>query len=1607
METEKQKMMAEAAKTEEKVLSEEDTYAVLCQNVCPRSFFLFKLDNPVRKVTLKIVKSKAFDRFILCMILFNCLFLAMDSNKPDFEDTSLGKFLATMELVFTVIFVIEFALKVVALGSFIGANTYWRDSWNCLDGTVVLLGLFALASGASIPGISGIRTVRVLRPLRTVTGVEGMRVLVVTLLKSLPMLVDVLILVSFAFFIFGIAGLQIFSEQMRNHCNTPALGELRFGNVSYYSQIEGWTCDTDTQVCYPPFSVLDAMGDDGFVISSDDEEESLCSGPKGGDYPDFSEDGEGRRCGLLDVEAEDGETYSVRQWCKKGENPNFDITRFDNILWAWLTIFQCITMEGWTDVMYFAQDATSNWAWLYFVLMIIFGSFFAVNLALAVLYVKFTEETDLGEEKAEEEAANEDKEENKEAEQLAAVTHPNALVQLCYNIQRQQWFDLLTMGLIIFNTLTMCIEYYRMPEAMEDALMYINFVLSAYFGVEMIIKIIGLGPKGYCADRMNVFDGAVVLFSFLEIGLTRGKGGGSLSVLRSFRLLRVFKLARSWKELNQIITTIFKSLASISYLSLILLLFIFIFALLGMKFFGYKFEFCEGDAYTTCPEGEQDRCPSHRDCYVECEVAQVGEWIEDTGLCVAYPVEQTEKTDYLVRVGPSDVPRHNFDNIFWSFITIFQILTGENWNEVMYDAIRSVGTAASLYFILLNVLGNYVVLNLFLAILLDNFGSAGDEAEEEAEAAAAEEAAAGGDSDSKTEEAEGDSLKKPTVNTFIEGSSEAGAEGTDAEESISLNASAMQGNSLFLLSPTNPLRQFLAGIVCNKHFEYTVIVLIIVSSLVLALDAPGLDADSDKKKVLDAIDKVFVVLFTIEMSLKVVVMGFVGHPGSYLRSPWNMLDFTVVVFAIIDWAEVGSDGLSALRALRTFRALRPIRMASRAEGMKVIVNALFQAFPGIVNVSFVCFLFYVVFGILFLNLFNGQFYFCKDQDSGDMLDADTLFDPYLAPLQEPSPLQVTPEITKTWCEQHTIDVYYYPPSLRPNQTIHTTWQNPEDYNFDNIGSAILALFEMATLEGWLPPMYSGIDAAGDEKQPVRDHNPPMALVFVLFIVVGSFFVLNLFVGVTIDKFNEMKEKQEGKSVFLTPEQEQWVNIQKLMLSTAPLQNYLPPTEEWRLMIFEVVSSTSFDIFIMANILLNVLFMSMTHADMSQSWEDALFWANTLFALIFTVEAVLKLIAFNPRQYFDDSWNRFDFAVVLLSIAGAFLTKLSSSNVPGLSLLRIFRVSRVFRLIPKAKGLRTLFNTLITSLPALGNVGSVLFLFYFIFAIMGMNLFGKVKYGDFLDRHANFQTFPSALMVLFRMSTGESWNGIMHDTMVYKDCWLVTKEGAMYEGEDIYDQYFSEGDKQLDGLEEDDGKENQCGPDPYGIAALLYFISFIVICAFVLLNLVIGVILENFESCSQQEEAPVGREHMQSFQDVWSILDPRGTEYIPANKLFQVIGNLEHPFGVRGKPDFSKADIQNIIMSIDIPNHNGRVHFYETVHALAGRVAGIDVPEEEEMKIRGKIREKLPVFADAASIPKYTAAHYHAALYVQAAVRGFLARYHMRETETKDGQPIQN
>ena len=284
-------------------------------------------------------------------------------------------------------------------------------------------------------------------------------------------------------------------------------------------------------------------------------------------------------------------------------------------------------------------------------------------------------------------------------------------------------------------------------------------------------------------------------------------------------------------------------------------------------------------------------------------------------------------------------------------------------------------------------------------------------------------------------------------------------------------------------------RQIVHDIVDNPFFEWTILLLIFASSLSLCFEDINLQDNEELMFILKIVNMVFAVLFTIEMLLKWIAFGL----WRYFTSMWTCLDFVIVCVSILSLAIEGSANLTALRSLRTLRALRPLRAISRWQGMKIVVNALMYAIPSIFNVLLVCLVFWLIFSIMGVQFFGGKFYKCVDEE-GNRLDTSIVDD-------------------KFECFEKNY-----------------TWVN-SPITFDHVGHAYLALFQVATFEGWMEVMADAVDAREVDQQPEWEASIYNYIYFVIFIVCGSFFTLNLFIGVIIDNFNMLKKQVSFSMVF--------------------------------------------------------------------------------------------------------------------------------------------------------------------------------------------------------------------------------------------------------------------------------------------------------------------------------------------------------------------------------------------------------------------------------------------------------------------------------------------
>lgn len=945
------------------------------------------------------------------------------------------------------------------------------------------------------------------------------------------------------------------------------------------------------------------------------------------------------------------------------------------------------------------------------------------------------------------------------------------------------------------------------------------------------------------------FDGIIGIISLVELVITfafpkdANAGSNSFSVFRSFRLFRVFKMAKNWKSLQSLLQTMIASVKDIGNFAILLFLFVFIYSLVGMQLLSNRLHFSL-----------------------------------DTGVAVGI---REEGYDTAV------IPRSHFDSFFWSIVTVFQILSGENWNVVMYDGWRAKGTIAVIYILSLIVIGVFIVMNLFLAILLKKF----DESEESILV-----------------------LDDVKIDQHIQLKQKQTSEKGKRPSMIQIFWAK--------LSKNNCVRKICFRVVESSLFEVGVTMLIIGSSICLVLDSPLLDPNSTEAQYLQYCDIVFTSLFIAEMIVKILAYGLIFEKGAYLRNSWNVLDFMTVLVSILNLLKIGPG--SSLRALRTFRVLRPLRMLNRLPELRVVVDALLLSFPSVGDVAVLCTLFFLIFSSFGVNFLKGTFYHCEGKkfDSLSKEKIDYLINPYAWGNFNDNQ-QSWFDVAVEGCEANIWTTSTIPTSkdvcdcLAPGE-----WKPVVPQSFDNVMSGMALLFEIATTEGWIDIMYAAVDQRGIEMQPIRDINPFWAIFFIVFLIVGAFFVLELFVGVVIQNFNKIKERT-GKTM-MTDAQKQWAATQSFVMKIKPERRIGRPTgaiEGWCYDFVMPSTNPRFQDFITLCIIVSsALAASVTFGDSEQKTR-LLELCNLIFTVIFTIELIVKLFAFKKR-YFDDGWNHFDFIVVcssnIFTIVGLFL----SQTGPLSSVIRLVRVCRLFKLIKRVKNLRLLFNTLIVSIPSIVNIGTLLLLLFFIYAVIGMQLFSFIPDNGEVNQHANFRSFGSAMLLLLRFSTGENWNGFMRSIMENtSDCVMFPKYNP--------DAPWCLSDEDYPTCTEING----CGAD---FSAFVYFYSFTLLISFVIMNLFVGIVLEAFENGNEGDI--LSPDDMNHFTQCWAEFDPTATWHIKAADMKRLLIRLGPPLGVESR-DLREVDrVMKDDSLKELPvNGKGEVNIVHVATHLAKRL----------------------------------------------------------------------
>uniref|UniRef100_A0A8C6E1X8 Voltage-dependent R-type calcium channel subunit alpha n=1 Tax=Moschus moschiferus TaxID=68415 RepID=A0A8C6E1X8_MOSMO len=1679
-----------------------------------RSLFIFGEDNIVRKYAKKLIDWPPFEYMILATIIANCIVLALEQHLPEDDKTPMSRRLEKTEPYFIGIFCFEAGIKIVALGFIFHKGSYLRNGWNVMDFIVVLSGILATAGTHfnTHVDLRTLRAVRVLRPLKLVSGIPSLQIVLKSIMKAMVPLLQIGLLLFFAILMFAIIGLEFYSGKLHRAC---------FMNNSTNDALGA----TWNWLYFIPLIIIGSF----FVLN-------LVLGVLSGEFAKERERVENRRAfmKLRRQQQIERELNGYRAWIDKAEEVMLAEENKNAGTSALEVLRRATIKRSRTEAM--ARDSSDEHC----------VDISSVGTPLARASIK-----------------------SAKVDGASYFRHKERLLRISIrHMVKSQVFYWIVLSLVALNTACVAIVHHNQPQWLTHLLYYAEFLFLGLFLLEMSLKMYGMGPRLYFHSSFNCFDFGVTVGSIFEVVWAIFRPGTSfgISVLRALRLLRIFKITKYWASLRNLVVSLMSSMKSIISLLFLLFLFIVVFALLGMQLFGGRFNFNDG------------------------------------------------------------TPSANFDTFPAAIMTVFQILTGEDWNEVMYNGIRSQGGVSSgmwsaIYFIVLTLFGNYTLLNVFLAIAVDNLANAQeltkDEQEEEEafnqkhalqkakevspmsapnmpsierdrrrrhhmslweprsshlrerrrrhhmsvweqrtsqlrrhmqmssqEALNKEEAppmnplnplsplnplnahpslyrrpraieglalglglekceeerasrgaslkgdrgdlassldsqrsplalgtreppwlarpchgncdptqpeAGGGEtvvtfedrarhrqsqrrsrhrrvrtegrepssasgSRSASQErsldeavpSEGERDREPRAghggkepmiqeeraqdlrrtNSLMvprgsglagaldeadtplvppqpelevgkdaalteqepEGSSEQALLGdvqldmgrvsqsepdlscvtantdkattestsvtvaipdvgplvdstvvhisnkTDGEASPLKEAEIREDeeevekkqkekretgkamvphSSMFIFSTTNPIRRACHYIVNLRYFEMCILLVIAASSIALAAEDPVL-TNSERNKVLRYFDYVFTGVFTFEMVIKMIDQGLILQDGSYFRDLWNILDFVVVVGALVAFALANALGtnkgrdIKTIKSLRVLRVLRPLKTIKRLPKLKAVFDCVVTSLKNVFNILIVYKLFMFIFAVIAVQLFKGKFFYCTDSSKD----------------------------TEKECIGNYVDHEKNKMEVKGRE-----WKRHE-FHYDNIIWALLTLFTVSTGEGWPQVLQHSVDVTEEDRGPSRSNRMEMSIFYVVYFVVFPFFFVNIFVALIIITFQEQGDKMM-EECSLEKNERACIDF---AISAKPLTRYMPQNRHtFQYRVWHFVVSPSFEYTIMAMIALNTVVLMMKYYSAPCTYELALKYLNIAFTMVFSLECVLKIIAFGFLNYFRDTWNIFDFITVIGSITEIILTDSKLVNTSGfnMSFLKLFRAARLIKLLRQGYTIRILLWTFVQSFKALPYVCLLIAMLFFIYAIIGMQVFGNIKLDEesHINRHNNFRSFFGSLMLLFRSATGEAWQEIMLSCLGEKGCEPDTTAPS------------------------GQSESERCGTD----LAYVYFVSFIFFCSFLMLNLFVAVIMDNFEYLTR-DSSILGPHHLDEFVRVWAEYDRAACGRIHYTEMYEMLTLMSPPLGL-GKRCPSKVAYKRLVLMNMPVAEDMTVHFTSTLMAL--------------------------------------------------------------------------
>ncbi|KAI2616587.1 Ion transport protein-domain-containing protein [Hypoxylon sp. NC1633] len=1411
-------------------------------------------------------------------------------------------------------------------------RAFMRHGFNRLDFIAVVS--FWIAFVLSITGIEVehhvfiFRMLSCLRIVRLLALTNGTAIILRSLKKAAPLLVRVSFLIGFFWLLFAIIGVQSFKASLSRQCvwrdpsqpdNFAATytNSMTFcgGHLNESGQPVPWVRSSI------PGSLLDL--------------ETPFDSPKGYICPRNS-------------------------ICLEQSSPYNSTVNFDNIIHSLELVFVIMSANTWSDLMYYTTYSEFLPAALFFGAGIMIMMLWLTNLLIAVITSSFQvirEESKASAFTADEDFVVPDMQEDR----LRRVS----TLQKIYD---KTW--LFWVLLIAYELVCQALRSSKMDESRARFININSIVVTILLDIEIAIRF-AANWRAFHRNTRNLFDLFLALANTIIILPPVYNSDQTYAWLTLFQILRSYRVVLAIPITRKLIVLVLGNATGIGNLIVFVFLITFIMAIFAVQLF-------RGEIPLYDDNGE------------------------------------------LVRI--------SFYNIFNSFLGMYQILSSENWTSILYD-VTSYTTAQStswigaMFLIGWFILAFFILVNMFIAVIQENFDVSEDEKRLEQVKAFLQRKELGSNAShnitlsdifsfgkSKTRDpldygpATMEMLLKDAVvreflddtmdplhqestnspspregatgggvrpgllstiwgrvrNTFISrepnpfysnirfnGPNDTLDPRQMARQAVSATAERRKAqrdylvhhptynNSLYIFTPTNPIRRLCQrlvgpgrgnerfdGVEPNKIAWYAFTVFIyaaIIAMVILACLTTPLyqreylqyhQMENRFKSWFVWVDLGFAIIFTVEAMIKIIADGWFFTPNAYYRSSWGIIDGVVLITLWINvLALLASDG-AVSRVIGAFKALRALRLLNISNSARDTFHSLIiVAGWKIISAALVSLSLLIPFAIYAVNLFHGQLLECNDDNLTSLIDC---FGEYESSPSNPD-----------W------------PLLAPRVA-----DNPY-FSFDDFASSLFILFQIVSQEGWVDVSFAAqaITRRGQQPQPMAAQGNGMF--FVVFNLLGTVFVLTLFISVFMRNYTE----QTGVA-FLTAEQRSWLELRKLLRQISPSRSAYDESENrWKKWCHKraIEKRGKWYTGITAVLVLHLILLMLEYYPEPAQWaltREIVFMA---FTLIYIANIVIRVVGLGWKRFRRSSWDVFS----LISVLGAFVTSVllftKHDNQTFIQLHKYFLVSIVLLLIPRNDALDQLFKTAAASLTTIVNLLATWLVFFFVFAIALTQTFSLTRFGENEDVNINFRTVPNALILLFRMSVGEGWNQIMEDYAGIESPLCVN---------DVEDFFNSD-----------------CGSLNW---ARCLFIAWNLISMYIFVNLFISLIYESFSYVYQRSSgmAHIDRDEIRRFKEAWRSVDPAGSGFISKEAFPRLLGELSGIFEMRiYDSEDSVRQILEDIRSDETPMRHSSIATASNlggvnIQRLNERLAQIDVRKVQERRRRFNIfYEEVMVSAD--------------------------------------------